>query len=66
MEKFYIESSSTIIRTFSFVGMIIGNDTVKVISAIAMIAVNVAKVCYEYRHSKKVLKKSSRLIIMKV
>lgn len=53
MEKFYIESSSTIIRTFSFVGMIIGNDTVKVISAIAMIAVNVAKVCYEYRKAKK-------------
>ena len=55
MEKFYIESSSTIIRTFSFVGMILGNDTVKIISAIAMIAVNVAKVCYEYRKAKRKL-----------
>ena len=55
MEKFYIESISTLVRTLSFVGMIIGNMPIKIISAIAMIAVNVAKVCYEYRKAKRKL-----------
>lgn len=53
MEKFYIESISTLVRTFSFVGMILGNTPIKVLSAVAMIALNVAKVCYEYRKAKQ-------------
>lgn len=53
MEKFYIESISTLVRTFSFVGMIIGNMPIKIVSAFFMIAVNIAKVCYEYRKAKK-------------
>lgn len=55
MEKFYIESSSTLIRTFSFVGMIVGSNSIKIISAVAMIAVNIAKVLYEYRKQKRSL-----------
>lgn len=49
MQKFWIESISTMVRTISFVGMILGNTPIKVISAIAMIGVNLAKVVYEYR-----------------
>ena len=49
MTKFYIESISTIVRTFSFVGMILGNTPIKIVSAVAMIVVNLAKVCYEYK-----------------
>ena len=35
MEKFYIESVSTLVRTFSFVGMILGNAPIKVLSEFA-------------------------------
>lgn len=52
MEKFYIESVSTLVRTISFVGMVLGNTPIKIVSAIFMIGVNVAKVCYEYHKAK--------------
>ncbi len=52
MEKFYIESISTMVRTISFIGMILGNNYIKIISAFLMILVNVAKIFYEY-HKKK-------------
>ena len=52
MTKFYIESASTMIRTISFVGMILGDTSVKIISAFFMIAINFAKVVYEYNKVK--------------
>jgi hypothetical protein len=53
MTKFYIESASTMIRTASLVGMIVPNSmTIKLLSAFGMIAVNLAKVIYEYKKAK--------------
>ena len=53
MEKFYIESISTMVRTVSFIGMILGNNYIKIISAFLMILVNVAKIFYEYHKEKQ-------------
>lgn len=53
MIKVYIESVSTVVRTVSLLGMIAGDMPIKILSAVAMIAVNVAKVVYEYRKAKK-------------
>lgn len=50
MTKFYIETIATAIKSISFIGMIIGNDTIKIISAFALLFVNLAKVVYEYKH----------------
>lgn len=50
MAKFYIETIATAIKTVSFIGMILGNDTIKIISAFALLFVNLAKVIYEYKH----------------
>lgn len=53
MIKVYIESVSTVVRTVSLLGMIAGDMPIKFLSAVAMIAVNIAKVVYEYRKAKK-------------
>jgi len=53
MIKVYIESVSTVVRTVSLLGMIAGDMPIKILSAVAMIAVNIAKVIYEYRKAKK-------------
>ena len=50
MTKFYIETVATAIKSISFIGMVIGNDTIKIISAFALLFVNLAKVIYEYKH----------------
>lgn len=52
MIKVYIESVSTVVRTVSLLGMIAGDMPIKILSAVAMIAVNIAKVAYEYRKAK--------------
>lgn len=43
------------VRTVSFIGMILGNNYIKIISAFLMILVNVAKIFYEYHKEKTVL-----------
>lgn len=53
MIKVYIESVSTVVRTVSLLGMIAGDMPIKILSAVAMIAVNIAKVAYEYRKAKR-------------
>jgi len=50
MTKFYIETVATAIKSVSFIGMVLGNDTIKIISAFALLFVNLAKVIYEYKH----------------
>ena len=52
MIKVYIESTSTVVRTVSLLGMIAGDMPIKILSAVAMIVVNIAKVVYEYRKAK--------------